>query len=329
MLRACLFVVATSLAAACTSAPIPYDDAWGAEDIPTGKADSLLDGAQVLAFDQVGTGFVDENQMDVYAIDLKGGDKITAIMKVTSGNLSPHFTLFFGGLSHVSSKTFDRATKKITKTYELTSTGRYFISVRAFQHQGEGNYEFSITCNGGPCAGEPVIRTLTVDEQAECITKARRCSFADLPRWNGFVGAARARSIFQGCLNAAQTTEDAVTCETACDEVDDAKPLCESIIGSLPFYADASSACLAELDDCMAICHGADNGGSADELWTTAESICWETGFNGTCDTYARGHEDCGGTYADDTNAQCHALCEATDGAWIDDLDTICSDSCD
>jgi hypothetical protein len=328
MLRCCL-VLATSLAAACASSSTPYDDAWGAEDIPTGKSDGLLDGAQVLTFDQVGSGFVDEQQMDIYAIDLKGGDQITATMTVTSGVLSPHFTLFFGGSSHVGSKTFERKTKKIVKTYALEDTGRYFVSVRAFQNQGEGKYTFSIACNGGPCNGEPVIRTLTIDEQAECITAARRCGFADLPRWNGFVGDARARTIFQGCLNAAQTEVDGVSCETACDEVDDAKPLCESIIKSLPFYADATPACLAELDDCMATCHDLGGNGDADELWESNESICWETGFNGTCDGYARGHKDCGGTYADDTNEQCHALCESTDGAWVDDLDTICSDSCD
>jgi hypothetical protein len=327
-MRACLLLV-TSCVLACQDPTEPYDDAWGADEIPSGKADGLLDSAQQLAFDEVGTGFVDEKQMDVYAIDLKGGDKVTATMVVTSGDLSPHFTLFFGGSVHISSKTFERQGNQIEKTYELTSTGRYFVSVRAFQHQGEGNYTFVVACDGGPCAGEPVIRTLSVDEQAECIGKARLCSFADLPRWNGAVGPARARSTFQGCLDAAMTTDDGVTCTSACDEVEDAKPLCESIISALPFYADASKSCLAELDDCLASCQDLSTNGSADELWTTAESICWLTGFNGTCDGYARGHADCGGTYADNSNEQCHAMCEATDGAWVDDLDLICVESCD
>jgi hypothetical protein len=79
----------------------------------------------------------------------------------------------------------------------------------------------------------------------------------------------------------------------------------------------------------MGICHEAADGTTSDDLSSTAEAICWENGFNGTCDGYARGHKDCGGSYGDNSNAECHALCESTDGAWTDDLDLICVESCD
>jgi hypothetical protein len=101
------------------------------------------------------------------------------------------------------------------------------------------------------------------------------------------------------------------------------------MIKSLPYYADASPECIAELTDCLGTCVDLGDGG-ADELTSTAASMCWETGFNGTCDGYARGHKKCpGGTYEDESSEQCHALCESTDGAWTDDLDLICVEACD
>jgi hypothetical protein len=67
----------------------------------------------------------------------------------------------------------------------------------------------------------------------------------------------------------------------------------------------------------------------ADDFWTTPEAICWAMGFNGTCDGYARGHATCGGDeYTTDSPGECHAFCRATSGAWMDDLDTICTDEC-
>jgi hypothetical protein len=170
------------------------------------------------------------------------------------------------------------------------------------------------------------VETLTVEEQAECMTKARECSFAALPPWNGAVGAARARTIYQGCLDEVMTTSEGKSCKTACTG-EEAKPVCDSVIEALPFYADASAACLAELDSCLETCHSI-GGDILDELWESPEAICWENGFNGTCDGYARGHKKCGGTYADDTHAECDALCKSTDGAWMDDLDTICTEQC-
>ncbi|MDX2091144.1 MAG: hypothetical protein SFX73_25010 [Kofleriaceae bacterium] len=318
--------LASALLAACAGEPA-YDESWSSDEIPTGKADGLLDAAEKLDFDEVGTGFVEDEQMDLYAIDLRGGDKITAVMQRTSGDLDPHFTLYYG-TSYRASATFARTTTKITKTYTLESTGRYYIAVKAYQNHGAGKYTFKISCNGGPCAGEPAVLDLSAEDKGECIEKARVCSFAALPSHNGNVGAARARTIFENCLGDAMTTDHGAQCDDACDG-DDAKAICDDIIADLPFFADATPACIAELNTCLDECTNYDDG-EADEVSYTSVGVCWTNGFNGTCDNYARGHAACGGTdYTADSTAACHAFCQATNGAWIDDLDLICEEACE
>lgn len=320
------------LVAACAGDGASYDEGWGADEIPSGKADGLLDSAQKLEFGEVGTGYVEGEQMDVYAIDLRGADKITAVMTRTSGDLDPSFTLYYGGSAYIGSVSFTREGASITKTYELDFdySGRYYVAVRPYQNRGAGNYTISFSCTGGPCAGESVVRPLELDEKVECITKARTCSFAALPQWNGSVGAARARTIFQDCLAAALTDDEGSSCAAACDEPEQAKPLCESIISALPFYADQDAACFQTLNWCLEDCedYNPPSTWEDDELWERGLSICWDGGLNGTCDSYARGHATCGGTYEEGSVEQCHEYCESTFGAWNDDLDTICTEEC-
>jgi hypothetical protein len=333
MPRLVRFALASLLVAACAN-PGAYDEDWGADtEIASGKADGLLDSAQKLAFDEVGTGYVEGEQMDIYAIDLRGADKITAVMTRTSGDLDPSFTLYYGGSKYISSASFTRSGASITKTYELEfdDSGRYYVAVRPYQNRGAGNYTIKFSCSGGPCAGESVVRSLELAEKVECITKARTCSLAALPQWNGAVGAARARTIFQDCLAAALTDEEGSSCAAACDEPEQAKPLCESIISALPFYADQDAACFQTLNGCLEDCEGNSFGGGHwddDELWEMPVSICWDGGFNGNCDSYARDHAACGGTYEEGSVEQCHEYCESTFGAWNDDLDTVCTEDC-
>lgn len=319
-----LLVTASLVLAACADSS--YDDSWGADDLVGGKADSLLDAAQLIELGDVGTGSITSRQLDLYAIDLRGGDKITATMRVTSGDLEPHFTVYAGGYSYVGSSTFNRQGDAIVKTYTLEETGRHYIAVRAYQNQGTGSYRFEIACTGGPCNGEPVVTTLSEDDVAECIGKARVCSFAALPQYGGSVGPARARTIFEGCLGDAMTDLDGASCASACDG--ETRSLCDSMIAALPFYADVSAACLGELGECLEECTSFDPWGS--EPNTDREWKCWESGFNGTCDGYARGHEACGGSeYAEGSVDECKALCQSTDGAWVDDLDVICDERCE
>lgn len=312
------------MAAAGCATDSSYDAEWGSDEIATGKADGLLDSAQVLHLGETGTGYVADRQMDLYAIDLKAGDQITAVMSVTSGDLNPQFTLFFGADRHVSSATFSHTTTSLTKTYAVTQTGRYYVAVRAYQNEGAGNYAFVPTCNGGPCAMPGTVGALTLDEQAQCITDARSCSFAALPQYSGNVDGARAREIFDGCLAAAQSASGA-TCAPACDDAD-GTALCNAIVADLPFYADRSGECTTMLGECMDTCFEyASDAEDPTDLKTTREGACWEFGFSSSCDSYARGLAECGGSEYADESAQCEALCYATSGAWGD---YECSEAC-
>lgn len=313
--------------AACAATDTIYVDDWGTEAISTGKADGLLDSAPVLAFDQVGTGYVEGDQLDVYAIDLRKNSTIAITQTVTDGDLAPHFTLYRGGTFHVSSTSFDRTTTAIVKTYALTESGRHYIGLKPYQGDGAGRYELKITCIVGPCTGiEPVEpEPLEPGEAGNCIQKARRCAFDKLAAFNGAVGPARARSIFEGCM--ADSADE--RCDSVCATFDGGRELCDDIIGSLPFYADQSEQCLDTLESCMVDCYDIGGDGVPDELAYSSEGVCWQNGFNGTCDGYARGHAACGGEYADDSNEQCHALCQSTTGAWTDDLDLLCVEACD
>lgn len=312
------------LLAACTAAEDDYIDDLGFEDLPAGKADGLLDDAPVIRIGDTARGTLGANQMNVFAIDLKHGQQLKVVQKRTSGNLSPHFTLFQGVSTHVASETFARTSTRITKTYTVGANTRFYIAVKPYQGNGAGNYELNVTCTGN-CNGTPLpVDPLDINAADTCIEQARACSFAALPSFNGAVGAVRARAIFEGCL--AKEPE----CLGAC-EVEGGQGVCDSIIASLPYYADASPACRTVAADCMDSCRELGSSSwDGDDLASGNEGMCWANGFNGTCDGYARDHASCkAGGYADDSNEQCHALCQSTTGAWTDDLDTLCEEECD
>ncbi|MBK8169814.1 MAG: hypothetical protein IPK60_05670 [Sandaracinaceae bacterium] len=322
--RLSIFVSILLMTAACSESA--YDEAWGTDEIPSGKADGVLDSAPVLDFGEIGRGYVEGDQLDMFAIDLREGDVITTTLDVVNGDLAPHFTLYFGGNRYIASDKFERSDSSIEKSYTLAATGRYYLAVKPYRGAGAGRYAIRAECSGGPCNGEVLERYLTVGEQATCIESARVCSFAELPQWRGAVGASRARSIFEACLE--EVTIEGASCTDACEG--DAEDFCGDVISALPFYADANRACLSTLDECLDACRDAGaNAEEAEEVWTSPESMCWSTGYNSNCDSYARSHSSCGGENQADSNAACHALCEATDGAWMDDLDTICTEACD
>jgi hypothetical protein len=313
------------LVAACAGSD-SYDEAWGQDELATGKADGLLDTAPVIVLDQVATGYVEGQQLDVYAIDLRGASTIKVTQTVTQGDLAPHFTLYLGGTFHVSSSNFQRSERVISKTYTLSSTGRHYLAVQPYRGEGTGRYSLVVTCTGGTCAGEDPgdDDDLTIARAEVCIRNARECAFTRLPRYGGAVGPARARALFEECL------AEAPACQEACADVDGGRELCDGIIADLPFFADQDSACLSALTYCLTECH--DLGGDEpdpDELASSAEGVCWQYGLNGTCPSYARSLTTCGGANPPDSNAACHALCESTQGAWVDDLDLLCVEACD
>lgn len=325
-------MAATLFLAACgvTEEPtdVTYDPTWGDSlQVSDGKAD-FLDLAPIIRFGEAETGEVDSRQLDAYKLELTRGDQIRVTKTVTTGDLSPDFSLFRSGVTSVRSSDFNVSPKSLVKTYTIDSTAKYLIAVRAFRNQGAGRYSIVVECTGGPCAGEfpepDDNEELDARTIGDCIDDARKCSLDALPRYNGAVGPVRARSVFDGCLEKTGTS-DGLSCAKAC-ESDDAKFVCDDIVSSLPFYADQTQACTAELESCMDDCADMDDG-TPDEVFFTNVSICFSNGFNGTCDRLVRQLPACGGSLTDET-AVCYESCRSISGAWMDDLDTICSDDC-
>ena len=336
----CLFSGLFLCACAADTMPAGYDPDWDADSpIAGGKADGVLDILPVLEMGGVVEGEVGGDRSEMYRINLLRTDRIQIEMRVTSGDLDPHLSFFYGTSSYVGSESWDRDGDAIKKVYVAESAGSYVVAARAYQGRGFGSYAIRVTCLGGPCAGElpPPESDLDPDDVASCVSQARRCAFAELPRYEGRVGDVRARQIFDECLGRA-SLRDGATCAAACDwlgeeadsEYDDARGLCDDVIGELPFWADQSAECFGTLDRCMSDCYSAGgDSSSADELWRTNEAICWRDGLNGTCPGFARSHETCGGDIRNESARECTELCHSTTGAFIDDLDTLCSSDSD
>ncbi len=278
--------------------------------------------APEIAFGETVGGHVDKKQLDLFGMDLKEGDKIKLEASIVEGDAKPDVTLFWGGHSKISSDQFTADGSKLSKSYVIEDAGTYVFAVRAFKAQASGRYTLKVTCTGGPCKGEPFVKPLEPEDAGECITLTRECAFDKLPSFDGNVGPVRARSTFEGCLGTTMLASGA-SCKTACDS-EEGRRICDGVIDMLPFYADHLGACASELESCFDECSSDVGQG----LEGGPEDQCLLSGFNGTCDSYARGHKSCGGSYADGSAEQCHALCESTFGAWNDDLDDICDMQC-
>lgn len=323
--RLIVAVMAVAVATAGCASESDYDETWTAFDIATGKADGLFDNAPLLSLGVVTKGSLAPRQLSVYALDLREGDKVTLVQNVTVGTLSPHFTLY-SGLSAVRSSSFQAAPKKLTKKYTAASTGRYYVGVSPYQGQGSGEFSLVATCNGGPCAGQVVVRELTAEERGLCIKDAFAKSRVALPSFGGVMGQAKARALLNKSLK--ESAALPVSCQNACEGDNEAKALCDAIVADLPFFADQSAACVAELDTCLSDC-GDESRDLDDSFGSTEIAVCYYAGFNGDCRSYARQTVECGGTLAADTEARCLAYCESTTGAWLDDLDLICKEACE
>ena len=136
---------------------------------------------------------------------------------------------------------------------------------------------------------------------------------------------------WQECLNAQSASGE--SCATACefgDETTDPRnfsgALCQSIVDSLPAYADKPRACLDQLDHCFDVCGDYGWDSSFDELQYSIVWTCWASGLNGDCNTYAAQHADCGGDIDPESAGECELECLSTTGAFIDDTSDICED---
>ena len=298
----------------------------------------VLGFAPTLPFGQTVTGQIAAPQIDVWQLALEAGDQVRLTKTVTGGDLKPDIVLFQGTASaHVSSASYDVTATSLTKDYALEHNGNYYVVVRGYEGVGSGSYSLTAECLGGPCAGEvppPPVIELDEAEAAECITKARECAVSRLPQYDGAVGAVRAQQIFDQCLSEATVEtyyhDVPATCAPACRQSDDAEYLCDGVVGILPWLADQTTECVSEFNSCVDECWGANWGDPDDYLAYGAESVCvvGEVAFNGSCLDVAN-LEVCGGQWATGSCEACHLNCEATTGAWIDDLDMICEEGCD
>ncbi len=301
---------------------------------------SVLALAPTVEYGETVAGSITGRQIDLWALDVKAGDKFTVTKTVSDGDLQPDFLLYLGAhAGHISSAQYQAGAGTLTKSYELSSNGRYVIAVRAYKNQGTGDYTLTIRCDGGPCAGEqppPQTVELTNDQKARCMTKARLCAFDKMGVYNGAVGPARARELVTTCL--AEVTLESwetdlpVSCVDAC-QGEDATAMCESLIAKLPWFADRSPECLVEWDTCMSDCYPSGSDSYYvydDEIYYTPEGVCvHEALFNGNCWYYITDIEPCGGPVPIDTHESCMLYCQNTQGAWMDDLDTICDEECE
>jgi len=331
---ACLLI----LTAGCSGSDSPYDADWGADDLLSGgKADGLIDIAAPLAFDQVARGIIEGDMVNVYTMQLTKNDEFKMVMSATEGDLNPHITVFLGTSVYLRSDNWNLENQVLSKWYTATETGKYLVAVMAYHGQGEGRYSLTATCLGGPCNGEypDPVETMEISDLARCFQEARVCAFGKLDQQGGAVDESQADQIFADCL-AATGTEDGESCANTCQVVIDheydiqPQALCDTITSALSRVSSQPVGCAAVLDNCLNVCHEMNDGDSYDELSYTPEGMCWMSGFNGNCDSFFRGHKECGGDeYESDTLKECFEFCFSTTGAWYDDLDDACDMDCE
>lgn len=306
------------------------DSSSQADDLTQGSG-GILSQVPEIAFGDSASGFVSGKQIDIYRIALSNGDAVQLEMTRVNGNLDPAVLLYEGGSTELAPSSAEIGESSVTKSFTAGETGDHYIVVGAYDGQGKGNYDISVTCTGGPCAGDaPPVEELTPEEAAFCLQQATICAFERLDQIAEDPGADNARAqLLEPCL--AQSGGDDIegSCANACIGAED---LCNSISERLDFYAATEQACQGELTSCLEECLDVpDAGYSTSNLSESTIAVCLiESPFNSNCDLFAVNHRDCGedAGYANDSEGECFALCEATRGAWIDDLDTICDEQC-
>ena len=310
-----------------------YNEHWGTDDLLEGKADGIADGAADLEFGTVHEGFVDKQSMVLYSVRLRRGDLLSAKKDVVSGDMAPHFSLIHNFTESLGSIDFEVTDTSLLKTYEIKVTGNYFFMVRAFGARGKGDYELKVDCTGGPCNGEFPTEFLEADDADKCLEQARACSFEDMVVFDGAVGPARAAALLDDCLGRFGTP-DGNSCLEACDKQPDhgdktADLICNDIVTDLQFYADQSEECSTVVDDCLVDCLDESSRSSTGELADQPFANCWSFGKNSTCSAYGRQVDTCGGELSRGSEEECFALCDATLGAFSDDVEQACKQICE
>ncbi len=304
-----------ALAACASDEPFAPEDPSLATEIADAKADGAF-GVEEIALGDSATGEAGGSAFSLFAIDLNEGDEFTVELSATAGDLNPAGYLYFGTDSYQRPASYDVGDQAVTLNYVASRSGLFHIVVKAYREQGTGSFSLATACTGGPCAGisnDPIARAST------CIMDAAECSLLALPDYGGRVGAARARSIFEGCLADGP-------CNGVCDG--DNAETCDRIIDELPALADTRETCHGELIACFDACREIEGYYTAETLEDSAAGACFD-GYNGNCLDYMNRHTECGGDelVASSTNA-CEALCDSSEGAFDEGPFDGCYDGC-
>ncbi len=279
-----LSVTALALFACATQPDVEQGSAFQTD------SSSPLAWAPAVEFGSTTYGTITTKQLDLWHIDLHAGDQLTIVKKVVAGDLAPELRLF-GPKGTLHSTQYEVTEDSLSKSYDLTASGRHFIGVRAYHGKGTGDYALTVSCTGGPCGGDPITKPLLDPPVASaCIKRARECAFDAMGTHEGTVDLTVAQQLFAGCL--AQEKVDGMPCKQAC-EGELATRLCNGIVEMVPFYASQSQQCLQQLSGCLEACYEWDYvgiDGNGDGLYKGGEHMCLFDGMNGTCDAYARKH---------------------------------------
>lgn len=315
---------------ACSAEQDAASQSANATEGPLGFAPAITYGDTV-------SGQVASPQLNVWALEVQAGDRFRITKTVTSGDLAPDLVLY-PGLEGASTPSTDYQVTDttLTKDYEVGFTGRNYIVVRGYQNEGAGSYALAVECLAGPCAGElppPPVVELDEEERWSCVEAARRCAIDALPTYNGYVGTVRAQQIFDDCLSSG-TVETAssdvpATCAPAC-QADDWSAVCEDIVGLLPWLADQTPQCVDRFNECVDECYYAGTYSAYyGDYPIRGEAVCVAGhGTNGSCKDVEK-LEACGGQWPEHSCEACYYRCEAHAGAWIDDLDSTCAETCE
>lgn len=335
MCSLCILVMAD-----CTTGT--EDNADPEISVVDGKADFAE--TMTISYGETLTGQVNGHAFSLFELSVEGADQFDVIVRQISGDFEPRSVVYTQDemvLEHVtgSFETLDDGNRK-TFVADDNATS-LFVLVRANYYRGSGDFEMTVTCTGGPCAGgvEPVGGDFTM--AGICITRARECAMARLE-------SETVNSLVESVELLATCFDQDASCDRQiCDleARDGATPreLCNGIASSLTFYARESTECRRQHTSCMDDClqyeensHFLEYGDDEFEFWMTGEAICWLNRYGTSCDEFAQGHTDCGGNdYLSidgvETSETCESYWRATEGAWNEYDDDImdCSHVCD
>lgn len=277
--------------------------------------ETLVDAAPSLAFGASVKGTLAKGQMSVYRFTVAKGDTYKLIETISKGDLTPDFTVYSS--SKISSTSHKAEARRLEKSYQATTKGVLGVAVKAFNGVGAGDYSLQLKCVSGPCAGAP--GSVALDDQMldGCLVAVRTCAVKQAEGSFGLT-AASSLSAVQACAKASAI--EGQSCKETCSTKGGDRA-CAALAEILPAIAKKKGACTKVFDTCMSTC-------SEFGEEEATQIPCLADGYNGTCVGYANDTVPCGGALKMDSHEECIERCKSTNGVWMDDLDTICSESC-